>query len=74
MTSGFEERKIVITASPEELRRLADKMEATYPRLRLGETTFVDFLWYSKDLSVCLHLDQQWFENRKRMNGPGAAR
>ena len=64
MSHMYENREIIITMNPDELRALADKMEATFPRLRLGQTTFVDFLGYSEDLKVKLHLDQEWFNKR----------
>lgn len=62
----YEERNVIITMNPDQLRKLADKMEETFPRLKLGQTTFVDFLGYSSDLKVCLHLDQEWFSKKSR--------
>ena len=55
----YEERKIVIIMNPKQLRDLADKMEEKFPKLVPGNTTFIDFLGYSQDLKVCLHLDQK---------------
>ena len=64
--SMYEERKIIITLDPDELRRLADKMERDFPHKRLGQSTFIDLLGHSSDLTVCLHADQTWFENKKK--------
>ena len=64
----YEERKIVICASPLELRKLADKMEEIWPKLKPGNTTFIDFLAYKDDLKVCLHLDQDYFHKLERNN------
>jgi hypothetical protein len=61
----YEDRRIVITKNPAQLRQLADAMERRYSKLALGDSTFVDFLGYSDTLQVCLHLDQQWFEDKK---------
>ena len=58
----FEERKIIITMNPAQLRKLADKMEKKYINLDIGDNTFVDFLGQSPSLTVCLHMDQHWFE------------
>ncbi len=59
-----EPEKIIITMNPDQLRGLADKMEEVFPTKRLGDTTFIDFLGYSKDLQVCLYADQVWFDDR----------
>lgn len=66
MKTMYEERKIIITMSPDDLRSLADKMEEKFPKKRLGESTFIDFLGYSPDLQVCLHADQEWFNDRRK--------
>ena len=58
-----QEKKIIITASPKELRDLADKMEERWLKLRPGQTTFVDFIDYEGELDVHLHLDQAYFHN-----------
>lgn len=60
MSKMREERKIKITMSPNELRRLADKMEEVYLKGMWGDSTFVDFLGYSSDMQVCLYIDQEW--------------
>jgi len=57
----YEEKKIVIFASPVELRKLADKMEKRWQNLKPGNTTFIDFLVHKDELKVCLHLDQEYF-------------
>lgn len=57
--------KIIITMNPDELRGLADRMEEAYLTRTVGQTTFVDFLGNSRDLHVCLHFDQAWFEERR---------
>ena len=59
-----EEKKLIITANPEELRALADKMERRWEKLRAGESTFVDFLDY--EAGVHLHLDQVWFHAKDK--------
>jgi len=59
------EQKIIITMNPDQLRKLADKMEEDYFKAKLGGTTFVDFLGYSDRLQVCLHFDQVWFEKNR---------
>jgi len=59
-----EERNIIITMNPDQLRKLADKMEQQYPTLKIGDSTFVDFLGYKPDLRVSLHLDQEWFNKK----------
>ena len=48
--------------TPQELRDLADKMEYRYPRLRPGDSTFVDFLAYDKEYVVKLMLDQTYWK------------
>ena len=60
-----EPERINITMNPDQLRELADKMEEVFPTIGLGETTFIDFLGYSKDLHVCLLADQVWFNKRR---------
>ena len=56
-----EERTITITMTPVELRNLADEMERRWENLQVGQSTFVDFLHHSFELSICLHLDQEYF-------------
>jgi hypothetical protein len=65
-----ESRKITISANPDELRALADKMERRYERCRVGDTTFVDFINYDPEekLTIALHFDQCWFDERKQGN------
>lgn len=68
MATAHHENKIILTMSPKELRDLADKMEARFPKLRLGDTTFVDILHHSTggaDPMIVLHLDQQYFHDLK---------
>ena len=60
-----EERKIIIRMNPDQLRKMADKMEKEYPKMAPGQSTFIDFLGYSNTLQVYLHVDQQWFADRK---------
>ena len=64
----YEEKKIVIFASPVELRKLADEMEKRWQNLKPGNTTFIDFLVHKDDLKVCLHLDQEYFHKLERNN------
>jgi hypothetical protein len=59
-----EERKI--TASPKEVRDLADKMEERYAKCKLGDTTFVDFMGSEGNLRICLHFDQMYFHELER--------
>ncbi len=66
MSSGFEQREIVVFASPDELRRWADEMEKRWLTIRPGEVTFIDFLMHKQDMKVSLHLDQQWFHKREQ--------
>ena len=61
-----EERSIIITMNPDQLRKLADKMEKIYSKLTFFNTTFVDFLGHTPELRVCLHLDQEWFIEAKK--------
>ena len=61
-----EEREIILTISPKELRDLADKMEDRFPKKRIGETTFIASLHSSENFSISLHLDQNYFEKLKR--------
>ena len=65
MSHMREERKVIITMNPDELRALADKMERVFPQKRLGDTCFIDFLGYSQEMQVCLHADQEWFHKKK---------
>lgn len=65
MATGHIEKKIIVTMNPDELRKLADKMEKDFPKKQLGQSTFIDFLVYSEDLKVHLHADQEWFHKRK---------
>lgn len=56
-----EERKIIITMNPKQLRNLADDMERQFPKKKIGDSCFIDFLGHSQNLQVCLHADQEWF-------------
>ena len=56
-----EERKIIITMSPKELRDMADEMEKRWKYLKPGQSTFVDFINYDENFLICLHLDQAYF-------------
>jgi hypothetical protein len=56
-----EEHRIIITMNPDQLRKLADKMEKDFPKKTVGDSTFIDFLGHSPELQVCLHADQEWF-------------
>jgi len=64
MSSGYVKEEIIVTMNPDELRKLADKMERDFPTKQVGQTTFIDFLVYSKDLTIHLHADQEWFNKR----------
>tara|TARA_R110002096_G_C14661910_1_gene728317 strand:+ start:11792 stop:12031 length:240 start_codon:yes stop_codon:yes gene_type:complete len=65
--SMHEERNIVITMNPDELRALADKMESMYAKSEIGDSKFVDFLGYTPNLKVCLHYDQWFFEQKEKL-------
>lgn len=65
-----EERKIIITLNPDELRKMADRMESHYAKAQIGDPSFVDYLGYSAELKVCLHYDQGWFEIRDKLAKP----
>lgn len=65
-----EERKIIITMSPDELRKLADKMETRWANLKTGDSTFVDFLHHESDFTINLHLDQHWFHKQPKTQPP----
>jgi hypothetical protein len=62
-----KDNKIIITMSPEDLRRLADEMEERWNELRPGDSTFVDIIGYLEDKTrICLHLDQEYFHKKFR--------
>jgi hypothetical protein len=65
-TTTFEDRKIIITTNPDELRRLADLMEEKFPKIPLGKSSFIDFLAVTPEYKVCIHADQEWFWYRKQ--------
>jgi len=60
-----EERKIIITMSPKELRHLADKMERVCPQRQVGASTFVDYLHHKQGFTIDLHFDQEYFHNKQ---------
>ena len=64
MSTGRIEKKIVVTMNPDELRSLADKMEEKFPKKRLGESAFIDFLTYGNDCTIELHAEQEWFHKK----------
>jgi len=64
---GREERKIILTMNPDELRELANKMEKIYPTLKMGQDCFVDFLHHESNFTVDLYLDQTWFWDREQL-------
>ena len=66
MATGYIDKKIIVTMNPDELRDLADKMEAKFPMLQIGDSTFITSLVYSDDLRIDLHLDQAWFHKKNR--------
>lgn len=65
-----EEREIILTMNPKELRRLADKMEKRYKDLSIGDSCFVNILSY-KDPKVVLNLDQEYFHNLEENSAQG---
>ena len=58
MSAYKEPLTIMVFSSPKELRKWADKIEETYPKLLPGDNTFVDFIHCSKELVIKLHIDQ----------------
>lgn len=48
--------QIVLTISPEELRKLADKMEVKIASCKLGESTLVE-VWQTNDVEILIHFD-----------------
>lgn len=60
-----EQRIINLTMSPSELRQLADKMEARFPKIRYGESMFCDILHYGKEFEIHLYIDQEYFSTLK---------
>lgn len=66
MSSMYVDKKIIVTMNPDELRALADKMESKFPKLTIGDSTFVGFLCYDKDMPIHLHLDQEWFSKKDK--------
>lgn len=59
-----KEEEMILTMSPVELRRLADKMEERWTKISWGDSTFVDII--SHEPMVVLHLDQTYFHNLER--------
>jgi len=59
MTGYKDPLTINLTCSPKELRALADRCEERAQKTTLGETTFVDFLFYGDGLVIKLHFDQE---------------
>ncbi len=67
-----EDRSITLTMNPDELRSVADKMEKDFPKKIAGDSTFICVLASLGDLTVDLHAEQRWFQERdhkKRMRG-----
>ncbi len=60
-----EERNIILTMNPDELRALANKMERRWEKITMGQTTFVEFLHFSDELKISLHLDQDYFHRKE---------
>ena len=65
MATSYEEKKIVLTMNPDELRELADKMEKEYPLKMVGDSCFIANLVYSGHFTLDLHADQGWFNDRE---------
>lgn len=65
MAHVCEYRDIIITMSPKELRDLADTMERDFPKKRIGDSCFIDFIGYGEGFKVALHADQEWFLKSK---------
>lgn len=59
MSSVMEERTIIVTMSPKELRDMADKMERQFPKKKIGDSCFIDFLGYGDGFKVALYGDQE---------------
>ena len=58
-----------IFMSPKELRELADKMDARWKSIRLGESTYVAIISMTDDGRVRteLHLDQTYYNELARV-------
>jgi hypothetical protein len=63
MTSR-EEKRIILTMDPEELRDLANRMERRWKNIELGDSCYVDTISYT-DPRIDLYLDQGYFERLK---------
>ena len=57
-THVYEQRDIIITMTPTELRHLADKMERDFPKKKLDESCFIDVIGYDEGFKVALYADQ----------------
>lgn len=67
MATALAKHELMLFMTPRELRDLADKMEARWPKLRAGENTCVDVLHFAKDVqdtTVTLHMEQRYFHDR----------
>ena len=51
-----EERRIIITMNPDQLRKLADKMEKDFPKKTIGESTFTVGPGYDPKVWACVWL------------------
>ena len=54
-----DEKNIFITASPKELRDLANKMEESFLKAKVGDSTFVAVLGEGRDFRIVLHFNQE---------------
>lgn len=65
MAHLYEQRDIIVTISPKELRDLADTMERDFTKKKLGDSCFIDVIGYGDGFRVLLHADQEWFHKSK---------
>lgn len=66
-TTTHKTTTIQIFTNPEELRKLADKMEKVYKTTHLGESNYVGTIGHiGNELSVDIHFDQSWFAAQKK--------
>lgn len=61
-----EQKDIIITTNPKALRDLADKMERDFPKLRWGESSFIDIIGYiGQNTKIAVHAEQEYFHKLK---------
>ncbi len=81
MSRAFHENRIIVVASPKELRDLADLMEKRWAESRTQGSALVGLLHQGtgdiSDPTICLYVDYNyfhWLEAEKRKNQPIATK